>query len=1620
MKDILKKITIGLFIISLVFINSINASASFNNIANTIETIQNNDTTNTDETDTTNDTQENKQVIDEETQTQDDESNVDKNNQTDEQTQKDEATVDKDSQKQNDGTTVDQDNQNNARSTNLVENLNGKTFILTNVTKKYILTATPIIINGNLNGLDGMSSNNIEYVKQNNGYYKGTTLDGNLVNSCVKWTFELVPNSTNEYYIHTVIDSKKKYLTIDSNNNEDSISNSGNITLSDTKNENSKITVNEGEGSYAGQIRLTNKNKMAINLYGEKSYFAGWYDSGIATDKNNYFYLVSTVEHTGVIDNTVTPSGTSINLFDYWVKGERIPSGSKGDKDDALEEGINKNHALKFTSDGFGENNMNKWVGAGNLPYFGIVKNTLENGYPVLTEASINAINGKNGYGSNTYQQESLAYLFDPKIEHNNKVSYQNVGGLLQLNKQGYYYYDCKKNYAEFDEKTNKFTLYDRPGINKHSNNSITGQFFPYNNLAESITHESGSAELNHYFGLTLTSRFIQQYDGFTDGSKQSPTKFEFSGDDDVWIFIDGVLVADLGGIHDAAFVSIDFSTGEVIIKVDGSTDKNKEKTTTLRQAFQNAGKENDEEWDTTNSNIFANNTYHTLKFFYLERGSYDSNMTLKYNLQNYPPLGIFKVNQYGDRLAGAKFAIYPANNDYKYLNNLNGSVVDLTPSQYHYDNNGNICSNENDNILVPALYCGTTNSNGEMVFVDQDDMPYSMKEIKSKFGEYFILKEIECPKGYRYSNLDIQMEIRSNALTCNNSYETGVYASPTVQMVAPNKLKLNGENELQNYYQYNADGDTVHTEGTLFAVVLKYSKKGNTSELSNQKNWAPVYGRSQEGYTVINVDNCAGNSENEKFISAAIEAARNKSYEGKNVFTVASSGQMEASLSDLPGRIWYYYWMLKEGNLDLKNTEYTLAFYWTTADSLDQANSTNTYRVDDKYKDDKTSTSYEIIRTFGANIEVPNLLNRVLVQKTDDNNTLVNGATFAMYEVYEAKNKIYYKTDNNQYILLKSSERNFNEGNAWLKDQESDTDAGSYEVNNSTGVITATINGNTYTINPARDEIENDSLLCTTTTKENNKVGEDGTAFFSGIVPGKYYIREIKAPDSYRLNSSEVMVYVTNDAICANAGQADDGITVGRGPGYLVHSMQRFASIGDINNTLSWLYSVLKISGESTTFDTVNATDYKTWQYSTRNYINQFDDTTAEVSEALTAYIKYAKGTTIFNYDLNSDRTHIDGEQNIISSTRRLVTDIGWSYLEIYQDHDYGSQMNTAAHYDDLSNTELSHLFSRSVYVRVSDQPEKLKIKKVDETNHESVLRDAKFKLKRVANNTTYYAKVIDGNITWKTTKEEQTTLETDKNGCISILSGLYDGEYTLTETLAPDGYAMLDNDRNEISNKETHFTIKHGVISGVDVQIEKSGNDVTSVITIENAPKKDFEFTKINKNREELEGAEFILYELTCNKTDDEHTSNHNTLIEFNEDGEITNSIKSCYRKVKEVTSTSDGKVIFNDTFILDKKYRLVETKIPNGYAVPGGQWEICISLDDEGQSVVTITAIGHPPAFELNEGHYSLVNYTPVELPLSGYPGIIPMIIAGSIMIIIAILWSIRKHFIKTKRT
>lgn len=660
---------------------------------------------------------------------------------------------------------------------------------------------------------------------------------------------------------------------------------------------------------------------------------------------------------------TVNPTGTTVNLFDYWVvNGDNDSSKNINNDNKNDNTGINKDHQLKFN--GGAGSGINKWTGKSDIGGFGrlsFVKNTLVNGYPSIKADTYTSYNT-----SGTYTDESLAYLFNNDSQVNGKAVYNNVQDLFQL-KDGYYVYDSygkSGNYAAYNFTTNSFNVYDKAGVYKDSViDANRGQFFPFDSADKVFEERNGQLspigitdgtndKLNHHFGMSMTTEFVQPNGGKT--TKNEDMIFEFSGDDDVWVYIDGVLVGDLGGIHEKATLKINFATGGVHVgHIDNANDPEKTiQDTTIKAMFQAAGA------DTSNrrfsGNTFLNSSKHTLSFFYLERGAGASNMSLKFNLTTLPSSEVEKVDQNGEAVQDAKFALYQSDASWK---------------------------TQGDPIAQ-----GTTDDKGRLVLLKSDDGSVLSFDNQHADGHnYFVLKETGLPAGYRSSLTsstnatpgELHLQYKAAA-----SGTGGVVVAPQTTVTTANneqwtgsRMWLNGgylaaKETISLSKETKDNKDKPISSGTTFAVVLK--RTDETKKDTDEKAWTAVTGNPLNGYKL-----CSKHG-----IEGAVEAAKSAD---TSVFGVNTKGDYEVTVRSLPGDIEKYAAMMT----DKSKAEYTVAVYHTTASSLAGATKDNTSMV--KYQ--------TINRQFSTVIHLTNVQNRLFVQKVDDLGKPVNGATFELYK---------------------------------------------------------------------------------------------------------------------------------------------------------------------------------------------------------------------------------------------------------------------------------------------------------------------------------------------------------------------------------------------------------------------------------------------------------------------------------------------------------------------------------------------------------------------------------------------------------------------------------------------
>ena len=539
------------------------------------------------------------------------------------------------------------------------------------------------------------------------------------------------------------------------------------------------------------------------------------------------FTSVQTTSSYGV-EKTVdsAESGITINMFNY------------------NNTEINKKHSLQFSNGMDQKDEYNNWTGSATTRT-GIMENTLgSDSYPVLNKGN----------------KESTRYLFsaDPVT---GKEFYPDANYLLKKDANGYYEYDSATNFAQFDKKTNKFTVYKVPGSHGDATglqNPKHGSFFPFNTLGNSvIEHTANGSDIygistkpDYHFGMTMSAKFIQPKDGKI---KDNNMVFEFSGDDDVWVYIDGVLVLDIGGIHNAASGSINFADGTATV---GTTTKN------LKTLFE---EENKTEDFVSGENRFADYTMHTINFYYLERGAGDSNCKLKFNLPTVPDGSVTVQKQlsntdkekYAD--VGFKFQLLVKDEKGSYVPSAtNGTLSDNSKVEFKSEtiNNG---SYKNVFTLKPGQYATFSGLKA--------NTKYKIKELgvsNDRYDQVLISNEGTKTTDKNGNVISREATVDSRPLViftnkCSNNNSRKLCITKKIKGDIPVndkfdfKIKLNDQLYTGNYYLQDSEGNYYTSENE---TLNKAAEKTVCGKAVNG-----VVSSVPAGYTVVLEQILAGTS---------------------------------------------------------------------------------------------------------------------------------------------------------------------------------------------------------------------------------------------------------------------------------------------------------------------------------------------------------------------------------------------------------------------------------------------------------------------------------------------------------------------------------------------------------------------------------------------------------------------------------------------------------------------------------------------------------------------------------------------------------------------------------------
>lgn len=487
---------------------------------------------------------------------------------------------------------------------------------------------------------------------------------------------------------------------------------------------------------------------------------------------------------------------------------------------------------------------------------------------------------GADGYPHIVGSGNSLKYLFSPDTTVDgvnmsdykkvyNGVNDQGVNHLLRketsINGVDHLIFNSNDNYAYFNKDTNNFEVYkttfdivndahhkaNETNYNKFDDNGnpiVYGNedvnagfkigFFPFDEYDESRKDPNYDGNgYNHHFGMTMEASFVNNK--FDRVNVKEPITFKYSGDDDMWVYVDKKLALDLGGIHEPAGGMIDFSNGLVWTQDNGATgdgvslDEVRNRLTnsdvdnslysyvlqhspelvdekTAADAWNelpkpislNTSQQSNDKWIVKPITDYIPNWYnnangtHEIKMFYLERGGCYSNLAMEMNLPTLKPLSVTKDVKYGEHL------------DKTYDN------IDYWFQVYEWDNT-------NKTWVIPQS--------------EHPDSPFYLKDnrFKIKAGERKKFDDLGQDRKFKVVEIGYG----------NNPQNTG----PEVEMSSEVFNKVTVKNQNGKETELSIINGAAETEGAVLKDMNSYNFENTIREeftdIKVKKEWSPELG---------------------------------------------------------------------------------------------------------------------------------------------------------------------------------------------------------------------------------------------------------------------------------------------------------------------------------------------------------------------------------------------------------------------------------------------------------------------------------------------------------------------------------------------------------------------------------------------------------------------------------------------------------------------------------------------------------------------------------------------------------------------------------------------------------
>ncbi len=222
-------------------------------------------------------------------------------------------------------------------------------------------------------------------------------------------------------------------------------------------------------------------------------------------------------------------------------------------------------------------------------------------------------------------------------VEHNGNL----ISETSKQYKGDYYVFDSGKNVVRFEQESGETVLkkyYDKPSqlvMDNYGSEGTTNDpgFFPFNTTSDSATKTNKGENLHYGFGVKFSIDFYLPENGTVDGEADgTPVTFTFQGDDDVWVFLDGKLILDMGGAHKNSVGEINFADKKVYVGAAADVG------TSVVVGSTNPAARTKDIVGTGEGKLGFNASdlkigKHTITMFYLERGMLNSNLYVMFNL---------------------------------------------------------------------------------------------------------------------------------------------------------------------------------------------------------------------------------------------------------------------------------------------------------------------------------------------------------------------------------------------------------------------------------------------------------------------------------------------------------------------------------------------------------------------------------------------------------------------------------------------------------------------------------------------------------------------------------------------------------------------------------------------------------------------------------------------------------------------------------------------------------------------------------------------------------------------------------------------------------------------------